>query len=140
MNIRTIQSTNDWYVLELKNPLPLQACQLNSHVDWLDWCIIQKKRQDSGSKWSKICPDALPQKTPHPKKMSTTSFRVSLTFFVAMAVLLETNLGDIVIDLKVRREGTFVTFFHPRKQAVENVSTNQAVFLSHGGAQFVGSD
>lgn len=95
-------------------------------MDWLDWCIIQKNRQDSGSKWSKNGPDAFPKKTPHPKKMSTTSFRVSTGDFVAMAVLLETNLGDIVIDLKVRREGTFVTFFHP-KEAGSGKCVNQPI-------------
>ena len=43
-----------------------------------------------------------------------------------MAVLLETNLGDIVIDLKVRREGTFVTFFHP-KEAGSGKCVNQPI-------------
>eukprot|EP00434_Breviolum_minutum_P012264 symbB.v1.2.010811.t1/scaffold712.1/size170421/10 len=36
-----------------------------------------------------------------PERPNPKFLEVSLTFFVAMAVLLETNLGDIVIDLKV---------------------------------------
>ena len=78
------------------------------------------------------------------KKTSPNNFLPPLGFHwdlsFAMAVLIETNLGDIVIDLKVRKEGTKGHFFLATsgKQMEKNVKKPSCFEVMGGPSLWLG--